>query len=202
MWGSVTVKVPPVSLPLDAAQLRARLRVDETGEDEIDNAENQMLEAFILSGVALVDGPQGSGLAMMRQTWTRIMDAFEPIILLPGSPVVGVAEVRYMDAAGDVRIIPPSDYRLVKGREPAQLVPTVGRSWPSCPSGPGVIEVDYELGAEDAADVPQDLITAVALNAGHLHENREAVAVGVSVAEIPLGVQYILSRHRRQMVAG
>jgi uncharacterized phiE125 gp8 family phage protein len=200
MWGSVTVKEKPQSLPLSVADLRARLRIDETGDQSFDNVETAMLEGFIASGVAMIDGPSGIGFAMMRQIWTLTLDCFSPVIRLPGAPISGVSEIRYMAASGDMRVVPSSQYRLANGCSVARLVPTMGHVWPSCPAGPGVIEIDFELGCENASDVPPDLITAIALNAGHLYENREAVTQSGTQSEIPLGVSAILGRYRRGFV--
>lgn len=200
MWGSVVIKTKPSALPLAAADLRRRLRIEETGDVDEDAAENAFLGELIESGVAMIDGPDGIGLAMMRQTWTLILDQFERVIRLPGSPIDGIAEVRYLDAGGTMKVVPASDYRLAKGAEPARVVPVPGASWPACPSGPGVIEIDYTLGAESADDVAPDLKTAIALNAGHLYEHREAVVQG-GVTEVPLGVSTILNRNRRHRVA-
>lgn len=202
MWRGVKVKVRPAVAPLGAALLRTRLRIDPTGEAPVDTADSALLESFEAAAVALIDGPDGIGVALMAQTWTRTLDQFEPMLALPGAPVVSVSEVRYMDPDGAWQVVDPAVYRLLDGRDQAALVPVLGASWPVVASAPDVVEVDYVLGAETPTLAHPSLVAAVGLMVGHFWENREAVAAGVSVAELPLGVQHILAHHSRAGAAG
>jgi len=202
MWGRVKVSVPPAALPLTAAGLRIRLRVMVTGDDTDDAADEALLEDMCAAAVAEVDGPDGIGVAMMRQTWALSLDGFAPVIGLPGAPVAAVVSVRYLDPAGVWQDLDAARYRVALGSDPARLVP-IGLGWPAVLHGPDVVEILYALGADDAALVDQGLVTAVAMLAGHYWENREAVVVGGGAAvEVPLGVQRALNRHRRGRVAG
>ena len=195
MWASVTVKTPPEALPLTAADLRDRLRIDDPTEDAI-------LGDFLVGAAAEIDGPHGIGVALMAQTWTLTIDKFRPDIALPGWPITGVAEIRYLDPDGAAQIVPPADYRLAIIGEAGRLVPSPTATWPATLAGPGVIEIDYTLGRDSSAEVDGGLITALALLAGHYYENREAVIVGTNASETPLGVVHILNRYRRGLVAG
>ncbi len=51
-------------------------------------------------------------------------------------------------------------------------------------------------GGEDQEPVPEALVHAVRLLAGHYYENREASIVGVSITEIPFGVADIVADFR------
>jgi len=203
MWASVKVKSAG-ALPLAAADLRERLRIDTSAEDAL-------LDDFLAAAATEIDGPDGAGVAMMAQTWCRTLDGWgHPLdgrgrrcrgILLPGGPINAVTEIRYLDADGDQQTLGHGDYfRLVTGSDPARLVLKPGASLPSLYPGPGVVEVDYSLGAAVAGDVPAGLVTALALIAGHYYENREATASG-QVVEVPLGARHILDRYRRGVVA-
>lgn len=199
MFAGVVVKTRPVALPLDADQLRLRLNVDRGGDALRDAAEDDLLLGFCAAGVSDIDGPDGVGFAMLRQTWTLTRDDFAPVICLPGAPVVSVSEVRFLDADFEWQVVDPARYRLALGVEPVRLVP-IGDGWPSVASGPGVVAIDYLLGVPDVADLDQSLITAVAMLAGHYFENREAVVVGAISNELPLGPRRILERYMRGRV--
>lgn len=202
MWRGVKVTVPPAVAPLGAALLRTRLRIDPTGDAGIDVADDALLESFEAAAVALIDGPNGIGVALMAQTWTRSLDDFEPVLELPGAPVVGVSEVRYMDTDGVWQVLDPAAYRVLDGRDRVALVPVLGGTWPKVALAPDAVVVEYVLGSENPALAQPALVAAVGLMVGHFWENREAVAAGVSVAELPLGVQHILAHHSRAGASG
>lgn len=190
MWRRVTVKTPPAALPLAPGDLAQRLRIE-------DPAEHVLLGEFLAAAVGEIDGPHGLGLALMRQTWTLTLEAFAPIIDLPGWPVVAIERIRWLDADGAWQEVDPAGYRLVTGVDPVTVMPARGAAWPRVPAGPGAVEIDYALGAALPAEVDQRLVTAAAMTAGHYYEHREAVAAGVSVAEIPLGARHILRQYAR-----
>ncbi|QBR35404.1 hypothetical protein ETW23_03870 [Leisingera sp. NJS201] len=193
MWASVTIKSAG-ALPLSAEELRDRLRIDTAAEDDL-------LAAFLAAGASEIDGPDGAGVAMMAQTWTRTLDGWAQEIVLPGWPVTGVSEIRYLDPEGNQQTLAhAAAFRVVLGRDPARLVRKPGAPLPALLSGPGVVEVDYTLGRTDAAEVDAGLVAALALLAGHFYENREATAPG-QVVEVPLGARHILDRFRRGVVA-
>jgi uncharacterized phiE125 gp8 family phage protein len=195
MWAGVTIKTPG-ALPLDAAGLAARLRIDTADE-------NELLTAFLRAAASEMEGPDGWGIALMAQTWTQTLDCFSSSICLRGWPVTGIAEIRYMDPAGAWQTVDPDDYRLVSGTDPARLLPTSSFfPWPAVMSGLGVVEIDYTLGKATPAEVDGSLVTAMAMLAGHYYENREAVIVGPTASELPLGVSHIKKRFTRVPVAG
>lgn len=202
MWAGVKVTTAPTALPIDAAALRVRLRLSNTGDQAIDDEQNALMTEFIETAVAMIDGAEGIGVAIMRQTWSKALDCFSPEIELPGSPVVDVAAVRYLDPDGEWQVVDPSHYRLTNEYEPAILQPASGQSWPSTSTGRGVVVVDYRLGADTPETSSKTLKTAVSLIVGHLWENREATTIGIKAEELPIGVQYLLDKHSRIGVAG
>lgn len=58
----------------------------------------------------------------------------------------------------------------------------------------------YEI-ADEFDEPPADLVQAVSMLAAHWYENREATIVGVSAAELPMGVADIV-RNRRNYTFG
>ncbi|MFG6535552.1 hypothetical protein ACGYK5_17140 [Sulfitobacter sp. 1A16787] len=194
MWGKVKVTTPPAALPLLVADVKRGLRIDH-------HEENEFLAQCQAAAVAMIDGPDGIGCAMMAQTWTLALDGFPAMIRLPGDNVREVLALRYLGRDLEWHAIPAEDFRLVTTRDPAVLVPAPGKSWPRPVDGIGTVEIEYTLGAEDRAQVSPSLLGALRLLTGHFYEHREALAVGVSVTELPLGVRHILDGHRRGWVA-
>ena len=190
MWRRVTIKTPPAAQPLAPADLANRLVVEDV-------TEHVLIGEFLRAAVSEIDGPNGIGVAIMHQTWTLTLEQFAPIIDLPGWPVTGVAEIRYLDDAGAWQVVDPASYRLIEGVDPVTVMPAQGAAWPRVTAQPGAVQIDYTLGAVLPAEADQGLVTAAAMIAGHLYENREAVAIGVSAVEIPLGAQHMLRRYRR-----
>jgi uncharacterized phiE125 gp8 family phage protein len=164
------------------------------------SADDELLERFLRGAIARIDGPQGIGFAMMRQTWRKSMDAFQSCIFLPGAPVKSIADITYIDPGGVARLLDPGTYYLDAGSEPARLVPAPGKSWPATANLPGAVKIDYFLGEDDPDDVPGDLMDAVALLVGHRNLHREAASDDGS-KPVPLGVEWILNEHARCHVA-
>lgn len=193
MWSSVQVKTVG-ALPLAATDMRDRLRIDTDAEDAL-------LGDFLAAAASEIEGPDGVGVAMLTQTWTRTLDSWGAIIALPGWPVSGVSAIRYLDADGGQLVLDhATHFRLITGGDPARLVLKPGAVLPALLGQPGVVEIDYTLGQANASLVDSGLITALALIAGHYYENREATAFS-QVHEVPLGARHILARFRRGVVA-
>ena len=202
MWRGVKITVPPAAGPLGAALLRTRLRIDPTGDAAVDAADDLLLEVFEAQAVAYIEGPDGIGVALMAQTWARTLSAFEPVLVLPGSPVKSVSAVHYMDIDGAWQVLDAATYRLLDGRDDAAIVPALGASWPAVAAAPDVVVVEYVLGAPTPALANAALVGVVGLLVGHYWEHREAVISGLSVAEVPLGVEAILGRQSSAGAAG
>lgn len=194
MWHGVSVVTRPVAEPIQLADLKARLPVDFADDDT-------MIESLLAAAIRRIDGPNGAGIAMMKQTWRLSLDSFPcRTIRLPGWPIKSVVAIRYIDNAGAQQTLPATDCRVDLGCEPARIEPAYQKSWPSTRAVIGAIEIDYELGEENAAEVPADLIEAISLIVGHWYENREA-ASDASVSAIPFGAEWILGEYRRAHVA-
>lgn len=188
MWRGVRVKTPPTDLPVTLAEAKMRLRID--ADDDLPD-----LEAIIRGAVSMVDGPNGIGVGLVTQTWTRAYDAFEAKMALPGWPVQSVSAVRYVDQDGQVQTLDAAAYRVTTAFEPALVEPAYGTSWPSTRIQTAAVEIDYVVGTA-ASLVDQGLRNAVLMIAAHLHEHRGVMAES-SLSEMPLGARAILEQYRR-----
>ena len=112
-------------------------------------------------------------------------------IRLHVSPLHAVVGMSFLDRAGDE--VPIADPFLVAPEGQAALVyPPLTTFWPSMPYGYS-LEVDAGY---PAGEVPEQLIQAVLLLVGHWFENHEAVVVGTSAVELPIGVRDLCSNFR------
>ena len=191
-WGGVSVLNKPAALPLAVADLKARLRVDHDDED-------LEIEGFLRAAVGMIDGPEGIGVAIMRQTWRLTLDILPAQVILPGAPIAGLVALRVLGAGGAWQEVPLEDCRLVTGIDPVRLVPAPGVSWPRPVAQPGAVQIDYTLGAEAVEDADPSLVTAAALIAGQYYNHRAAVEAG-QVVELPLGARHIMEGRRRGLV--
>lgn len=193
MWHGVSVIGKPTGELITLTKLKQRLRIDHNDDDDL-------LGDLLKQAIARVDGPSGIGVAMMKQTWRKSLDCFPAHILLPGAPVKQVTKISYVDAAGVTQEIQPTAYRCDVTSEPARVEAAYGTFWPSTRDIIGAVSVEYELGEDDAAAVPPDLISAVCMVVAHWYQTGGAVADG-NLNEVPLGAQWILDEHSRGHVA-
>ncbi len=191
MWSGVTVVARPDGELISLAKLKRRLVVEHSDDDDL-------LADFLREAIARIDGPDGIGVAMMRQTWRKSMDEFPSCIVLPGAPVVGVKSIKYMDVDGMEQTLDASLYRVDVDSEPARVTPVQGACWPATPCAIGAVKVEYELGAETSDKVPADLVAAACLLTAHRYAHRGVV--GESTA-LPFGVQWILESNSRCTIA-
>lgn len=192
MWRSVKVSTKPTASPITLPALKTRVRVDFADDDTL-------LQSYLDGAVQRIDGPTGIGYAMMTQAWELSLDTFPSVICLPGAPVSAVNSIKYYDADNTLQTLSSDEYRLDIGGDQARIEPV--DSWPGVYSRFGAIQVNYQLGAATAADVPADLIDAVCLLVAHRYEQRQPVVVGASVATLPMGFESITAEYNRLAVA-
>lgn len=196
MWDRVSIKTPPNGLLeiVSVADLQVALRVD-SGDDV------SFIADLLDTAVAMIDGPSGIGYALLSQVWTYRIDRWRDQIALPGAPFVQVNEIRYLDTSGATQVLDPAAYRIVTTGDEGQIVPAWGTDWPACRQTLGAVEIDYQLGVADPAQVDAGLKTAISLMVGHWYANREAVIVGSGAVPLPMGADRLLERKRRGRVA-
>jgi uncharacterized phiE125 gp8 family phage protein len=174
-------------LPLAFA--KAHLRV-------LHEAEDDLIGSFRDSALDAVEQFTGKSLLAGRAyVWRGRFD---------GRPVLGVmpqgviTSVKYLDATG-VEQTPPvvADFiRLGAGNE---VLPAIGTCWPVTADGDGVVEIAFTAGYAVGA-CPPSLLQAARLMLGMFYANREAVTVGVSASELPLGFARLCQPYRSMRV--
>lgn len=166
-------------LPLADAKLHLRVTHDE---------EDSLIEALRDAAVSHVE--RVSGIALAPGDWRWTLSRFPSRIELPIAPVTAVDGVTYLDADGASQTY--TDARLVDGA----VYPAAGGSWPYAYDG---VTVEFTAGLSDPGEAPE-LTAAAKLMLGHLYAHREAVQVGQTPTELPLGVQALIDTYRKVLV--
>lgn len=183
---NVRVHTAPDHEPVDLAEAKAHLRVDGSEEDSL-------IDALIVA--ARRQAELTSRRALVTRTLEAQLDCWpqDNCIELAYPPLQSVTSITYIDSAGASATLPSADYIVDKHSQPGRIVLGYGKSWPSPTLRPGAaITVRYVAGYGDAEDVPQEYKQAMLLLIGHFFEHREAVAAGVTLNTLPLGVEALL----------
>lgn len=159
----------PAAPAVSLIEAKAHLRLT----DAIDDA---MVTAMI--GAATEAAEHATGRAMMAQTWEAGFDVFGLSLALTRVPVVSIASLTYIDAAGALQTLSPEAYSLLQDDcGYARILPAYGVSWPAVRGDADGIKVRYVAGYADAASVPQSVKSWILLQVGAMFENREAELV-------------------------
>lgn len=182
-----SVTTPPGAEPVLVAEMRAMQRLDDDEAEEV-----------ISSILAAARGVAEAYLRrkLITQTVAVTFDAFAPVLSLPVGPVQSIASVTYLDPQGVTQTLAANLYRLLGARTPALVVPAYLATWPVTRAEAEAVTVQAVVGYGDAgADVPPPIRQAIHMIAGHLWQNREAVAE-MELAEMPLGPRTLLAPYR------
>ena len=185
----------PAAEPVDLTLAKAHCRITDSQQDAL-------VTLAIESARQAVDGQNGVlGRALITQTWELVMDAFPAgdVIRLPRPPLVSVTSIKYTDVAGSESTFSSAAYVVDTDSTKGRVVLKSGESWPSDTlAAANGVRVRYVAGYGSAAAVPNPIRQAVLLLIGTLYENRESVLVaqGVTVAQLPFGVEALLMPYR------
>lgn len=198
-WNRLTRITAPAEAPLTLDEAKDHLRVET-------NAEDSLILRLIDAATAMVDGPQGIGIALVSQEWEYKLDWFPPVIKIPLYPVRSIDAIEYVDDAGNTQTLAASRYQEDVDSNPARVMPAYNELWPTIRWQLNAVTVRFTAGyAPDGEDnlvnIPQDIRSAMLLLVGHLYNNREAVAINTTATELPLAVDHILGQYRAGVVA-
>lgn len=175
--------MPPVLLQ----EMKEQVRVKHDDED-------LLLQSCIESAVAHVESY--TRLRLITQKVVFRCDGLGGCIRLPVWPVQQIESITYIDEAGDEQALNSSLYRLRRSVKPYEIIPAYQATWPTVRSEPDTVAIEMTVGfGDDASDVDAGLLAAVRSLAAHFYANREAVLIGVSAVEMPLGVRAMLDPH-------
>lgn len=175
---------------LSLTTAKAHLRVDHTDDDTL-------IGALIDAAADLAE--HLTGRTLITRTRTHRVAEFGERVPLPGAPVTTISDVKYLDTTGAEVTLSSGLYALESGADWPALVPTVGASWPEVQSDrTDAVRITYSAGygGIDTA-VPKGIQQWLLLCIGTWYNQRESIAAGVSLAELPRGAwDALLDRYR------
>lgn len=184
--------IAPVNRIVSVADAKAHLRVDYDDDDSL-------IERLIEAVESHLDGYAGIlGRALISQTWQEQFPYFRYDMPLRLGPVQSVTSVSYYDNDEALQTASADTYRLHETASRAYLQQRDGQSWPSTYTRDDAVTITYVAGyGDDASDVPAGIVQAALLLVSHWYENREGVAAGISMADVPMAVDALLTPYRR-----
>ncbi|WP_316150439.1 head-tail connector protein [Cupriavidus sp. BIC8F] len=145
---------PPTVEPVQLAEAKSWARVDITDDDTL-------IGALVSAARDYAEGETRKQLCVAR--WKQVLDSFPgPSLIgipygqpftLPGhaiylerGPVVQVVSIQYLDMAGNVQTMPPTDYTVDYSADPVRITPVFGKIWPIPLPQIGAVWVTYDAG--------------------------------------------------------
>lgn len=179
------------NLPISVANLKVRLRISGTSEDDFIKdcirTASILLEKF--TGRSFVEQTHLLTLDQLSAEFgaTDLFLGSRAIIYLGRPPLISVTSLTFFDSDGTSSVVDAADYYvdLKNGR----IMPLPGVTWQTDQRNINAVEVEYVAGyvADTAgATLDPDIITAVAMMAGYLYENR------LGECDIPPGVRKVI----------
>jgi hypothetical protein len=210
---------PPSVEPVTAAEAKLHARVDITDDDalfaSLITAARRYCETALKSALVTqtwtlyLDGfPTAGGYYNrdVRQVWMgnggipggmMPMPGFIPnstgIIDIPMPPLQSVTSVKYYDTAGVLQTVNAANY-IVSTGTPGRIQPAYGQVWPLPRPTIDAVQITFVSGQGDAAaNVSENVKTAIKMLVSHWYENREATTpTGNNFGTVPLGVDALL----------
>lgn len=169
-------------LPLDLA--KAHLRV-------LDDDSDDLIAAFRDAAVDMVEQYAQRAMASRDFKW---LGRFSQVMRFGIGPVTAITVISYLDTEGASQTPVVADTLRVAFGDQVEFKMDV--DIPDIADGDGVVEITFTAGHDDNLPLPPSLVAAAKLMLGHLFMNREAVAAGTAMAEIPFGVKQLCAPYR------
>lgn len=169
---------PPAVTPVTLAEAKAQCRVDGTDEDTL-------LQTFIEAATAAAEHELGRKL--ITQTWEAVFDAFPAGAVELNAPrVQSITSVTYIAADNTTATLASSAYVLDADQPPGWVHPAAGYAWPATADAANAVRIRFVCGYGAAtADVPANVRQWILMHIATAYRNREAIAQGVSISELP-----------------
>jgi len=192
----LTLVTEPSEYPVTLEEVKAQCRIDGSNEDAY-------LTSLIKAAALYTERRQWR--ALITQTWDLVMDEFPEgdTIIIPKPPLQSLSSITYTDSDGNTSTFSSDSYIVDTDSEPGRVVLKSGESWPSDTlQEAAAVRVRFVAGyGDNPSDVPETTRIAILLLVAHWYENREPVALGTGVREIPFGLRALIDlEHARRFV--
>jgi len=167
---SLTKITDATTEPFDAAAVKVHLH-----ETLVDTANDALITRLIK--VARTAAEERTERTLLATTWQLNFDTFPAVITLERPPIVSVAWIKYIDAAGTLQTLDPALYQVDIAKQPGRISPVYGQYWPQTrPCTFGAVTVRYTAGYADAASVPETVRQWILLAVSEMYELRNRSA--------------------------
>lgn len=174
---ALRIQTAPDEEPITLDEAKAQCRVEHAEEDAsfdlwIKSARQQLEEDY--------------GRAFITQTLDWQLDAFPACreLVVPRPPLVSVASITYLDAAGVSQVLDASKYSVDTLSDPGRIVLAYGASWPLTRPVPAAVSVRFIAGYGAAAAVPAAIKHAIRIMVEDSNNARGQVVTGTIVANM------------------
>lgn len=185
------VITPAVANVVTLSEVKSHLKVDTTADDTL---------ITNLISAAQASCEEYTNRLFIRTTLVQYSDNWNGISELFKSPVKTITNIKYYDTDNVLQTLAASVYQIDKAYMPTRVALQPDQSFPSVANRINAIEVTYDVGEADAANVSDGIKQAVLLTIGHWYQNRESVVIGRISTEIPMTSKYLLDQYKIQVI--
>jgi uncharacterized phiE125 gp8 family phage protein len=179
---------PPAIEPVQLADAKAYLRVDNDDEDDFINAAVAAARMHVETLTRRV---------LIQQSWRVYLDSWPRtrVVTIPVAPLIAVESVTVYDRNGEPTTLSPDDYQVDTTSVPGRLMPYA--TVPLAERTINGIEIDVTAGYGAAGiDVPSPLRQAMMMLIAHWFEHRGVVGHDLAGDVPPHGFDALVAPYR------
>jgi|TARA_R110000744_G_scaffold215564_2_gene334364 uncharacterized phiE125 gp8 family phage protein len=173
------------------SELKTHLRITFNDDDnyivDLEKAAVRMVEEF-------------TNLFLLRTNGEQYGNTFNDLKILFKSPLMedaATSRVSYYQNGGWI-VMPTIEREIVRAIKPSRVYATADFSNPTTDDVFQAWKINYNVGYNTIADIPQPLKQAIKIIVSDMYENRQSVIVGKIVSEIPRTAQYLMNPYKIQ----
>lgn len=158
---------PPDGEPVTRDEAKDYARITETHDDSV-------VDGLITAARRYVE--RVYRIQLVTATWKFYLDGFPSrrSIIVPRPPLISVTSVTYTDETGTGQTWSSSDYQTDLNSKPGRIRPIGGGTYPGTQADTyGTVVVTYTAGFGAAADVPEEIKTAIKLRVEYFYDRPE-----------------------------
>lgn len=185
------VKTPPVSEPLELADVKEWLKVEHTVDDDL-------ITALIVASRQSVE--QYINRILFTTTIEQAFDGFPmydydknpfAALRLAFGPLQSVVSVKYRAESGSLATLNASSYIVDDFAVPPCITPAYDATWPTAIHRINSVIVEYVAGKDDVTDIPEVIKLAMKKTIAEAYDKRED-----SVRKLPTQATWLLDQYR------
>lgn len=176
---------------IDVSELKEELGITH-------NESDAMLTRYLERATQYLDGTQGIlGRAIGSQRWAKTFPGFSRQMDVELGPLISVDSIEYFDIDDVQQTLDLASFRVHGGKYGFYLKAKDGVTLPSTEKRDDAVTVNFTAGFGTADDIPEPIMGAIILMAGHYHHNPTAATTD-RTHPIVLGVDDIIAPFRNR----